>query len=295
MQTPTPLSYAQPDQIPPEAPEVPAPDLAAAPDVPSYCEWFGLQGKVALITGASSGLGRRFAQVLAAQGARVVLAARRVDLLEEMCAQLHARGHEAFAIALDVAQVDAIPAAVDKAVALAGEIDILVNNAGVSRTDRLIEVTPEDFDAIFATNTRGAFFVAQAVAQRMIARAGAAASVHGLPAARIINIASMAALQVLSQIGVYAMSKAAMVHMTRAMALEWGRFNINVNALCPGYILTDINRAHFATPAGQKLIARLPRRRLGRPEDLDAVLLMLASGRSGFVNGAVISADDGPT
>jgi len=250
---------------------------------------------VALVTGASSGLGERFGQVLAEQGARVVLAARRVERLTKLCEQLRAGGHEAHAVRLDVAELDTIEGAIDQAVTLAGEIDILVNNAGVSHAGRLIDVQPADYDAIFDTNTRGAFFVAQAVARRMIARATRAASAEAMPASRIINIASMAAFEVLSRIGVYAMSKAAMVHMTRAMALEWGRFNINVNAICPGYILTDINREHFATAAGQKLIARLPRRRLGRPEDLDAALLMFASGRSGFVNGAALTADDGPT
>ncbi|MFM7254352.1 MAG: SDR family oxidoreductase [Betaproteobacteria bacterium] len=270
----------------------PAPDPLAKAE---YCGWFGLAGKVALVTGASSGLGVRFAQALAEQGATVVLAARRVDRLSDLREQLRMRGHAVHAIALDVTAVETIEPALAEAVSLAGEIDILVNNAGVSHTRRLHEVSPEDFDAIFATNTRGAFFAAQAVARRMIARAVTATSLEEMPPSRIINIASMAALEVLAQIGVYAMSKAAVVHMTRAMALEWGRYNINVNALCPGYILTDINRDHFDTAAGQKLIARLPRRRLGRPEDLDAVLLMLASGRSGFVNGAVISADDGPT
>jgi len=270
----------------------PAPDPLAKAE---YCGWFGLAGKVALVTGASSGLGVRFAQALAEQGATVVLAARRVDRLSDLREQLRMRGHAVHAIALDVTAVETIEPALAEAVSLAGEIDILVNNAGLSHTRRLHEVGPEDFDAIFATNTRGAFFAAQAVARRMIARAVTATSLEEMPPSRIINIASMAALEVLAQIGVYAMSKAAVVHMTRAMALEWGRYNINVNALCPGYILTDINRDHFDTAAGQKLIARLPRRRLGRPEDLDAVLLMLASGRSGFVNGAVISADDGPT
>jgi len=275
-------------------PDTSGPRLTTCPEA-GYCAWFGLEGKVALVTGASSGLGERFGQVLAEQGARVVLAARRVERLTKLCEQLRAGGHEAHAVRLDVAELDTIEGAIDQAVTLAGEIDILVNNAGVSHAGRLIDVQPADYDAIFDTNTRGAFFVAQAVARRMIARATRAASAEAMPASRIINIASMAAFEVLSRIGVYAMSKAAMVHMTRAMALEWGRFNINVNAICPGYILTDINREHFATAAGQKLIARLPRRRLGRPEDLDAALLMFASGRSGFVNGAALTADDGPT
>ncbi|NBT64926.1 MAG: SDR family oxidoreductase [Betaproteobacteria bacterium] len=250
------------------------------------CAWFGLQGKLALVTGASSGLGARFASVLAEQGCRLLLAARRVDRLQALAEQLRSEGAEVQVLAMDVTSLASIQAAIEQAHAQAGPIDILINNSGVSTTQRLTEVTESDYDYIFNTNTRGAF---------MIERAKQATSFETMPASRIINIASMAGLEVLSMIGVYCMSKAAVVHMTRAMALEWGRYNINVNAICPGYILTEINQAHFESDAGQKLISRLARRRVGKPEDLDAVLLMLASGRSGFVNGAVISADDGPT
>jgi NAD(P)-dependent dehydrogenase (short-subunit alcohol dehydrogenase family) len=257
--------------------------------------WFGLDGKLALVTGASSGLGARFATVLAEQGCKLVIAARRMDRLEALRDRLEAKGARVYCVCMDVSSVESIEAGVAQAQAVAGPIDILVNNSGVSTTQRLSDVTEKDFDFIFNTNTRGAFFVAQAVAKSMIERAKLLPNLESMPASRIINIASMAGLEVLSMIGVYCMSKAAVVHMTRAMALEWGRYNINVNAICPGYILTEINQAHFESDAGQKLIARLPRRRIGKPEDLDAVLLMLASGRSGFVNGAVISADDGPT
>jgi NAD(P)-dependent dehydrogenase (short-subunit alcohol dehydrogenase family) len=142
------------------------------------------------------------------------------------------------------------------------------------------------------TNTRGAFFVAQEVGRRMVARArGAAPGTY--TGGRIVNIASMAGLRVLSQIGVYSMSKAAVIHMTRAMALEWGRYGINVNAICPGYIDTEINHHHWETEAGQKLVQMLPRKRIGKPADLDAVLMMLCANESHFVNGAVIQADDG--
>jgi NAD(P)-dependent dehydrogenase (short-subunit alcohol dehydrogenase family) len=257
--------------------------------------WFGLDGKLALVTGASSGLGARFATVLAEQGCKLVIAARRMDRLEALRDRLEAKGARVYCVCMDVSSVESIEAGVAQAQAVAGPIDILVNNSGVSTTQRLSDVTEKDFDFVFNTNTRGAFFVAQAVAKSMIERAKILPNLESMPASRIINIASMAGLEVLSMIGVYCMSKAAVVHMTRAMALEWGRYNINVNAICPGYILTEINQAHFESDAGQKLIARLPRRRIGKPEDLDAVLLMLASGRSGFVNGAVISADDGPT
>jgi len=254
---------------------------------------FELNGKIALVTGASSGLGARFAKVLAENGAEVVLASRRIERLKELRAEIESAGGAAHAVALDVTDPDSVRAAVAQAEAEAGPIDILVNNSGVSTTQRLLDVTPDDYDFIFDTNTRGAFFVAQEVARRMIARAKASAGDASPRQARIINIASMAAMKVLSQIGVYCMSKAAVVQMTKAMALEWGRFDINVNAICPGYIVTEINEQHWETEAGQRLIQMLPRKRVGRPEDLDGLLLLLAHDQSRFINGAVIAADDG--
>lgn len=248
-----------------------------------------LAGKVALVTGASSGLGERFAQVLAQRGATVVLAARSVDRLRELKSSIEAEGGRAHVLALDVTDVSAIDAAIARVESEAGPIDILVNNSGVSRAARLTDMSPGDFDFIMNTNVRGAFFVAQAVGARMIARSKS----DPQRPARIINIASVAGLRVLSQIGVYCMSKAAVVQMTKAMALEWARYNINVNAICPGYIMTNMTQAHWETEAGQKMIGMLPRRRVGKPEDLDALLLMLVSDASGFVNGAVIAADDG--
>lgn len=250
---------------------------------------FDLSGKTALVTGASSGLGTRFATVLADNGAHVVLASRRVERLKELRASIEAAGGAASVLALDVTAFDGIDAAIGAAEEQAGPIDILVNNSGVSTTQRLLEVTPADFDFVFDTNLKGAFFVAQAVGRRMVERAKAQPGRE----ARIINVASMAGLKPLAQIGTYAMSKAAVIHMTRAMALEWGRYGINANAICPGYIRTELNDAHWETEGGRRLVAMLPRRRLGEPEDLDGLLLLLASGRSGFINGAVIAADDG--
>jgi len=250
---------------------------------------FDLGGKIALVTGASSGLGTRFARVLAASGAQVVLASRRVERLKELRAEIEAAGGAAHVVALDVTDPASIRAAIAHAETEAGPIDILVNNSGVSTTQKLVDVTPEDYDFVFDTNTRGSFFVAQEVAKRMIARARGGAPRQ----ARIINVASMAALKVLSQIGIYCMSKAAVVQMTKAMALEWGRYNINVNAICPGYIVTELNEHHWETEGGQKLVNILPRKRLGKPEDLDGLILLLSSEHSNFVNGAVIAADDG--
>ena len=251
-----------------------------------------LSGRVALVTGASSGLGAQFARTLAGAGAAVVLASRRVDKLQDLRAQIEAQGGAAHVVALDVTDNASVAAAVAHAETEVGPIDILVNNSGVSTTQRIQDVTEADYDFVFDTNVRGAFFVAQAVGKRMLARArGAAPGTY--VGGRIINIASMAGLKVLPQIGIYCMSKAAVIQMTKALAVEWGKFGINVNAICPGYIDTEINHHHWQTEQGQKLIAMLPRKRVGQPQDLDAILVMLASAESHFINGAVIAADDG--
>ncbi len=251
-----------------------------------------LAGRVALVTGASSGLGAQFARALARAGAGVVLTARRMDRLKALRAEIESEGGDAHVVAMDVTDHDSIKAAVAHTETEMGAIDILINNSGVSSTQKLVDVQPEDFDFIFNTNTRGAFFVAQEVAKRMIGRSRGA--VPGtFTGGRIVNVASMAGLRALGQIGVYAMSKAAVIHMTRAMALEWGRFGINTNALCPGYIETELNRHHWQTEGGQKLVNMLPRKRVGQPQDLDSALLMLCANESHFVNGAVLSADDG--
>ena len=251
-----------------------------------------LSGRVAFITGASSGLGAQFARTLARAGAGVVLASRRIEKLKELRARIEGEGGDAHVVELDVTDHDSIKAAVAHAETEMGSIDILVNNSGVSTTQRIQDVTPEDYDFIFNTNVKGAFFVAQEVGKRMLARSRGAAP-GSFTGGRIINIASMAGLKVLPQIGAYCMSKAAVVQMTRAMALEWGKFGINTNAICPGYIDTEINHHHWQTEQGQKLVNMLPRKRVGSPEDLDALLVMLASDQSHFINGAVIAADDG--
>lgn len=251
-----------------------------------------LSGRVALVTGASSGLGTQFAKTLAQAGAAVVLAGRRMERLKTLRAEIQGNGGEAHVVGLDVTDLDSIKSAIAHAETEMGTLDILVNNSGVGTTQALTEVTEEDYDYVFDTNTRGAFFVAQEVGKRMIARSKGAAP-GTFTGGRIVNIASTAGLKVLNRIGVYAMSKAAVVHMTRAMALEWGRYNINVNAICPGYIDTEINHHQWDTEQGKKLIDILPRRRIGQPQDLDAVLMMLVANESHFVNGAIVQADDG--
>jgi NAD(P)-dependent dehydrogenase (short-subunit alcohol dehydrogenase family) len=251
-----------------------------------------LSGRVAFVTGASSGLGAQFARTLSQAGAGVVLAARRVERLKTLRAELESMGGDAHVVELDVTDPDSIKSAVAHAETEMGTIDILVNNSGVSTTQKLVDVKPDDYDYVMGTNTRGAFFVAQEVARRMIARSVGAAP-GTFTGGRIVNVASMAGMKVLSQIGVYCMSKAAVIHMTRAMALEWGKYGINVNALCPGYIDTEINHHHWQTEAGQKLMNMTPRKRVGKPADLDSALMMLCANQSHFINGAILSADDG--
>ena len=253
-----------------------------------------LSGRVALVTGASGGLGEQFALVLARAGAAVVLASRRIERLKDLRARIEGEGGDAHVVELDVTNHHSIKAAVAHAETEVGTIDILVNNSGVSTSQRIQDVSPQDYDFVFDTNVKGAFFTAQEVGKRMLARAMGAAP-GTFTGGRIINVASTTGLRAVAKVATYAMSKAAVIHMTRAMALEWGRFGINVNAICPGYIDTDMNHAHWDTEAGRKLVQMLPRKRVGRPQDLDAVLVMLASNESHFVNGAVITADDGFT
>jgi hypothetical protein len=248
-----------------------------------------LKEKIAFVTGASSGLGAQFARSLAAAGANVVVAARRVDRLKELRAEIEAAGGAAYVVAMDVTDLESVQSAVADAERHVGPIDILVNNSGVSTTQRLTDVTAEDFDFVFNTNVKGAFFVAQEVGRRMIAHGRTNSGFRG----RVINIASVAGLRVLGQLGIYCMSKAAVIQMTRAQALEWGRYGINVNAICPGYIRTELNDFIWDTESGQKLLQAMPRRRLGTPEDLAGLLLLLAGDDSQFINGAVIAADDG--
>jgi NAD(P)-dependent dehydrogenase (short-subunit alcohol dehydrogenase family) len=221
-----------------------------------------------------------------------VLASRRLEKLKELRAQIEGAGGNAHVVELDVTDHDSIKSAVAHAETEVGSIDILVNNSGVSTTQRLQDVSPEDYDFVFDTNVKGSFFVAQEVGKRMLARARGSAP-GSYTGGRIVNVASITGLRAVPQIGIYSMSKAAVIHMTHSMALEWGKYGINVNALCPGYIDTEINHHHWQTEQGKKLVQMLPRKRVGQARDLDAVLVMLCSNESHFVNGAVIAADDG--
>lgn len=243
-----------------------------------------LEGKHALVTGASSGLGWRFAETLARAGAKVTLAARRTDRLEELARKIESFDGRALPVRMDVTDVGSVQEAVKAAETELGPINILVNNSGISVQAAAEKISPEDFTRVMLTNAHGAFFVAQAVGQSMIR--------HG-QGGKIINIASIAAKRVLKQNVPYNMSKAAVEHMTRSLANEWGRYNIQVNCLNPGYIVTELNNFYWETEGGKRLISKLPGKRVGDPSVLDAPLLLLAGPGSDFMNGAAIEVDDG--
>jgi len=249
-----------------------------------------LKQRVAVVTGASSGLGQHFSRILAAKGAAVALMARRTDRLETTVAEIRAAGGTAQAFALDVADVGAIAPALDAVQASLGPISIMINNAGVGGEGGALEITPEVWDATFAVNVRGVFFGAREAARRILDN-GEAAAGH----ARILNIASIGAHTVLPGLAAYCASKAAVAQMTRVLAREWARQDIAVNALCPGYIETELNAHWFAAEGGQKQLKGWPRRRLMDASDLDEALLMLTGPGARRITGSVITLDDGQT
>ncbi|PQO24193.1 2-deoxy-D-gluconate 3-dehydrogenase [Rhodobacteraceae bacterium WD3A24] len=241
--------------------------------------WPDLRGRTALVTGGSSGLGRHFCKLLAAQGVAVTAAARRTEALDSLRSEIAQAGGEATTLELDVASADSVAAALE-----GRAFDIVVNNAGVTVASPALEHGTQDIDAVIDTNLKGAFRVAQTAARAMHAQGREGA---------IVNIASILGLRVAGHVAAYAASKAGLVQLTKALALEWARYGIRVNALCPGYIETPLNRDFFASEAGQALIRRIPQRRLGRPEDLDAPLMLLCSDAGAYMTGSVLAVDGG--
>ncbi|WP_144630909.1 SDR family NAD(P)-dependent oxidoreductase [Bordetella genomosp. 13] len=238
-----------------------------------------LHGRRALVTGASSGLGAHFAALLAAHGAEVVLAARRMSALETVAQGIRAAGGRAASVELDVTD-----AASRQALAqAAGPVDILVNNAGIVRQAPALRQSEIDWDAVVDTNLKGMFFVAQAMAPGMQARGGGS----------IVNVASILGLRQGGGVLPYAVSKAGVIQMTKSLALEWARHGVRVNALAPGYVDTELNRDFWPSEAGQALIKRIPQRRLGQLQDLDGPMLLLASDASRYMTGSVIVIDGG--
>ena len=243
-----------------------------------------LSGKVALVTGASSGLGRHFARVLAQAGAQVGLAARRTDALVALADEISGEGGEAAVVRLDVTDSQSISAAVAATASALGPIDILVNNSGTSVAKGVLEQTERDWDDVVDVNLKGAFLMATEVARHMRDR-GQGGS--------IINIESILSFRQAGHVAPYAASKAGLTQITRTMALELARYDIRVNGIAPGYFATEINAGFFETEPGRALIRRIPQRRVGQYEDLDGPLLLLASDASRYMTGSTLVVDGG--
>lgn len=245
---------------------------------------FLLDGKVALVTGASSGFGHHFAKVLAQVGAKVVVGARRRDRLEALCDDIRQAGGEALAVDLDVTDSASVKAAFDSAEAAFGTVTVVVNNAGITIPKLLLDLSDEDWLNVVDTNLNGVMYVTREAGARM-----AAAETGG----SIVNIASILSERVQKALTNYAAAKAGVVQFTKATALEFARYNIRVNALCPGYFNTELNQDWFKTEDGQALIQRIPQRRTGELHELDGPLLLLASEAGSLMTGSTITLDGG--
>jgi NAD(P)-dependent dehydrogenase (short-subunit alcohol dehydrogenase family) len=245
---------------------------------------FSVAGQVALVTGASSGIGLHLAEILALAGAKVALAARRIDRLEEACAAIRERGGICLPVALDVTRRDSITAALEAVETGLGPLSVLVNNAGVVVSKPFFEHTEEDWDHVIDTNLKGAWMTAREFAHHLVERKRPG---------RVINIASVLSFRTIARVPSYLAAKAGLLHLNNAMAMELARYDILVNAIAPGYIVTDFNRDFLMSEAGQKLAVRVPMKRVGQVEDLGGALLFLASPASAYVTGACISVDGG--
>jgi NAD(P)-dependent dehydrogenase (short-subunit alcohol dehydrogenase family) len=245
---------------------------------------FDLTGQVALVTGASSGIGRHLAELLAAAGAKVALAARRADRLAEAAREIEAAGGQCAAIPCDVTRADSVAAAVAKAETELGPLTILVNNAGVTVAKPVLQHTEEEWDYVLDTNLKGAWLMAREFAQHLVDRQRPG---------RIVNIASVLGVRTIGRVPSYTAAKAGLIHLTRVLAMELARYGILVNAIAPGYVETDFNRDFLRSEAGKKLEARIPLRRIARPGDLDGAILLLASPAGAYITGAMIAVDGG--
>jgi len=245
---------------------------------------FAVSGKHALITGGSSGLGRFFAESLSARGTRVTIAARRAEVLAKTVEHISEKKGLAHSVVMDVTAPQSIEGAFDAAEAQFGPVEIVVNNAGVTSTRAALEQDEASWDKVLDTNLKGVWLVAQAAGRRMVA--------HGVKGS-IVNIASILGLRVAGGVAPYAISKAGVVQMTKALSLEWARHGIRVNALAPGYFETELNDDFFRGDAGQALIKRIPQRRLGELRELEGPLLLLVSNASSYMTGSIVIVDGG--
>ena len=244
---------------------------------------FSLDGKTALITGASSGLGPHFAKVLSRAGATVILGARRTDKLTDLVSEINKDGGVAFATPLDVTDTSSVITALDYCGQQVGKIDILINNAGVASSNTCLNISSQEWDNTMDTNLKGVWLLATEVAKRMIGNGGGS----------IVNLASILGLRVGIGQTSYAVSKAGVVQITKSMALELGRKGIRVNALCPGYFKTEMNEDFFNTDKGKSYIDKMPAKRLGQLHELDGAILLLCSEAGSFINGVALPVDGG--
>ena len=249
---------------------------------------FNLTGRTVLVTGASSGLGRRFARILAGWGAKVAVAARRADRLDDLVAEIKATGGEAYAISMDVSDEASVIAGYDAAEKALGHVESVIANAGMNSEGLAIDISGDEFTKVFDVNVRGVFFTAREGARRMIA-AGSKESGRG----RIVLIASIGANKVLPGATAYCASKAAVAMLGKGLAREWANRGINVNVICPGYIETEINSDWFKQEGGKKQMNSFPRRRLMDEDQLDTAIGWLTSDASAGVTGSVMTLDDG--
>jgi NAD(P)-dependent dehydrogenase (short-subunit alcohol dehydrogenase family) len=245
---------------------------------------FSLVGKIALVTGASGGLGKHFAEILAGAGATVAVGARRVEKVKEVVSGITATGGKAIAVNLDVSERASIIGAFEEIEEKVGTVNICVNNAGISGRDSALDTSDDGWDEVFSTNLKGTWMVTQEATKRLVAK-----SIGG----SIINIASILGERVMPGVLTYTVSKAGVVQLTKALALEWARHNIRINAIAPGYVETDLNRALLQSDMGKKIIQRIPQRRTGELSDLDGPLLLLASDASAFMTGVILPVDGG--
>lgn len=249
-------------------------------------EIFGLEGKVALVTGASRGLGKTMALALAEAGADVVVVSRSPADLELTAAEIRGRGRRALVVKTDVTRAGEVEGLAARALEEFGHIDILINNSGISGEKEFLKLSEGEWDEVLDINLKGVFLCTQVVGRHMVERRRG----------KVINMASAAALVGVSHLAAYCASKGGVLQLTRALALEWAKYNIQVNAICPGYIATPLNEAFAATEAGQQFIRRaVPMRRMGRPDDLAGIAIYLASEASNYVTGAAFVLDGGQT